>query len=205
VDSTVQISGRTANNFRSPLQYTVSAEDGSINLYTITVSNALVANAGSPQNVATNSLVMLDGSASVDPNGTTLTFSWQFTSKPVGSGAVLSNSTSIKPTFTADVEGSYSISLVITDGKTNSSTSSVVVVATPTVFTSNASFYSTSSSTGTWSALSRKISVLKTGAPWDVELFYNNVNFEAGKTYRISFICSNMSSSTYMIRINSKD
>ncbi|MBK9572145.1 MAG: hypothetical protein IPO43_05185, partial [Rhodoferax sp.] len=184
--------------------YTVTAEDGSTQSYTVTVANALISNAGNPQNVATNSVVTLDGSASIDPNGDAVTLNWQLISKPNGSVAALSNSTSIKPSFTADLEGNYSLSLTITDGK-SSSLSVTAIIATPTVFTSNATYHSASVSSGNWSALSRRVSVMKIGAPWDVSLSYNNVSVDAGKTYSIAIDCSNKYSSTYMIRILPKN
>jgi len=73
--------------------------------------------------------VTLDGSSSTDANNDPLTYSWTFTTKPVGSSAILSSSTSVKPTFTADVTGNYSISLVVNDGKTNSQNSTSVNIS----------------------------------------------------------------------------
>lgn len=88
-----------------------------------------VANAGVMQNVTTGSLVTLDGSGSRDANNESLTYLWQMTAVPAGSLAALSSSTSAKPTFTADVTGNYTISLVVNDGKANSQTSVVTVFA----------------------------------------------------------------------------
>ena len=86
-----------------------------------------VANAGLTQNVTVGSLVTLDGSASRDANNESLTYLWQLTAKPTGSLAALSSATSAKPTFTADLAGTYTVSLVVNDGKDNSpaATSSV--------------------------------------------------------------------------------
>ena len=84
-----------------------------------------VANAGITQNVTTGSLVTLDGSASRDANNESLTFLWKLTSVPAGSLATLSSATSAKPTFTADLVGTYTISLVVNDGKADSQTSTV--------------------------------------------------------------------------------
>ena len=86
-----------------------------------------VANAGVTQNVSVGSLVTLDGSGSRDVNNQSLTYLWQITAVPTGSLAALSSATSAKPTFTADVAGTYTISLVVNDGKANSTVSTVNV------------------------------------------------------------------------------
>jgi hypothetical protein len=94
-------------------------------------NSAPVANAGTAQNVVVASLVTLDGSASSDANGDALTYIWAFTSKPAGSTATLSSTTTVKPTFTADVVGTYVFHLTVNDGKlsSNSSTLNVVSIA----------------------------------------------------------------------------
>ena len=97
---------------------------------TAAVGNAApIANAGMAQSVVVGAVVTLDGSASTDANGDSLTYNWAFTSKPSGSGATLSSATAVKPTFTADVTGTYVISLVVNDGKVNSDASSVRIVS----------------------------------------------------------------------------
>ena len=94
------------------------------------VNSAPVANAGTAQSVVANTVVTLDGSSSNDANGDLLTYSWAFTSKPLGSSATLSSATTVKPTFTADVAGAYVFNLVVNDGKVNSPVlSSVYVIA----------------------------------------------------------------------------
>jgi hypothetical protein len=85
-----------------------------------TGNTAPVANAGVAQNVVAGSVVTLDGSASSDANGDTLTYAWILTSKPAGSSAVLTAATSAKPTFKADVAGTYFGTLTVNDGKVNS-------------------------------------------------------------------------------------
>jgi uncharacterized delta-60 repeat protein len=86
---------------------------------TASIANAApVANAGVAQNVLVGTVVTLDGSASSDANGDPLTYVWTLTSRPAGSSAVLTSATSAKPTFTADVAGSYVANLTVNDGKT---------------------------------------------------------------------------------------
>src|SRR5665647_579646 len=100
---------------------------------TVSVDNAApVASAGLAQNVATGALVTLDGSASSDANRDALTYLWTLTNKPAGSNATLSSPTSVQPTFIADMAGTYSASLVVNDGKLNSSNAAgVSITAVP--------------------------------------------------------------------------
>jgi len=96
---------------------------------TAAANTAPVANAGPAQNVATGSLATLTGGGSTDADGNPLTYSWSFTSKPAGSTAALSSLTTVNPTFTADVDGAYVISLVVNDGIVDSTADSVTVTA----------------------------------------------------------------------------
>ncbi len=94
-----------------------------------------VANAGADQYVASGATVTLDGSKSYDPNGTALTYSWQFDSKPAGSSAVFSDASSVNPTFRADLAGLYTVSLTVSDGSlvSNPDTVNITAVNTPPV------------------------------------------------------------------------
>jgi hypothetical protein len=93
------------------------------------VANAVpVANAGSDANAKTNTLVVLDGSASSDANYDPLTFNWNIVSTPQGSSTTLSDPSIFKPTFTPDLAGEYIISLVVSDG-TDSSTEDTVNIS----------------------------------------------------------------------------
>lgn len=87
------------------------------------------ANAGSIQNILVSSLVTLDGSASSDANGDTLTYRWTLTSKPSGSSAALSSSSSARPTFSADLAGTYVATLIVNDGQVDSTAATVTVTA----------------------------------------------------------------------------
>ncbi len=98
----------------------------------VTVSSmnaAPIASAGSAQNVKTGDVVTLDGSASSDADGDALTYRWSLTA-PDGSRARLEASTSAHPTFTADVAGVYSASLVVNDGRIDSAPVTVAITAT---------------------------------------------------------------------------
>jgi hypothetical protein len=88
---------------------------------------APVAQAGLAQNVVTGVVVTLDGSGSSDTNGDPLTYNWSIITKPTGSSAVLSSATVVKPTFTADLAGTYIFNLIVNDGKVSSTAASVTV------------------------------------------------------------------------------
>ena len=98
---------------------------------TITVSSvnsAPVAVAGADQNVVTTSTVTLDGTGSTDADKLdVLTYKWTL-SRPTGSAAALSSATASKPTFVADVSGVYVASLVVNDGKVDSTNQSLTRV-----------------------------------------------------------------------------
>jgi serine protease len=94
---------------------------------------APVANAGAAQNVTAGAVVRLDGSASRDPNGDPLSYSWTLSSRPAGSAAALAGATSAAPSFTADVAGSYVLSLVVSDGRLSSSIVTNTVTVTGNV------------------------------------------------------------------------
>lgn len=93
-------------------------------------NTAPIAKAGADQNVVTNTTVTLDGTASTDADGDTLTYAWTLTSKPTGSAANLSSGSVVRPTFVADVAGVYTASLTVNDGKANSEAASVTITAT---------------------------------------------------------------------------
>jgi hypothetical protein len=93
-------------------------------------NTAPVANAGINQTVFTGALVLLDGWDSSDADGDYLTYNWVFSSKPAGSTAVLSRTTSASLTFTADIAGVYILSLIVNDGEVNSAPATVTVTAT---------------------------------------------------------------------------
>jgi len=114
------------------VQLTVSNSAGSdVAVMTVTTGNSPpVANAGPNQTVAAGAQVTLNGSASSDVDGDSLIFSWTLTTRPVGSNAALSNSSSVMPTFIADRNGVYVARLTVNDGKGNNSAPANVTIAT---------------------------------------------------------------------------
>ncbi len=94
---------------------------------------APVAEAGIHQAVTTGTRVVLDGTASSDADGDTLSYSWAITSAPTESSAALTDASSAHPSFVPDVGGTYAIRLIVNDGKVNSAPDSVTVTATAPV------------------------------------------------------------------------
>lgn len=128
--------GATAVRYNNQTSANFSYASNITNTVAATVSTA-TANAGATQNVAVGTLVTLDGSASTADVGRTLTYAWSLTTRPAGSAAVLSSLTAIKPTFTADLAGTYAASLIVNDGQGIGNTAATVsITAAAAVFTS---------------------------------------------------------------------
>ena len=111
------------------LRLTVTDSAGARTLRTVTVRAdnrrpvAVVGTNATPQSlpaapslkVPLGTLVTLRADASTDADGDTLTDAWSIDSAPASSHAVLSSTSAVAPTFTADVEGSYVFRLRVTD------------------------------------------------------------------------------------------
>ena len=110
-------------------QLTVSDGQGGSNTSTATITALLapVANAGAAQVVATGSTVTLDGSASTTSTSGPLSYAWTLSTRPVGSNATISGATTVRPTFLADVSGTYVASLQVTDSLGTSPASTVTI------------------------------------------------------------------------------
>ncbi len=94
-----------------------------------------VADAGSNQIVIVSTVTNLNGSGSYDPDGNSnlLDFNWTMTQKPPGSMASLSDRNIVNPTFTADMEGNYTVALIVNDGRDNSQVSDVNITTTKNI------------------------------------------------------------------------
>ncbi len=86
-----------------------------------------IAQAGNAQSVSVGQIVHLDGAGSYDPEGSGLTYEWSIVSAPAGSAATLSGTTLVSPDITPDVAGSYLIQLVVSDGVSKSTPSTVLI------------------------------------------------------------------------------
>src|SRR5581483_182069 len=129
-----------------------NGEAASSNTFTLLVDNATppdltnlqwvfqgpAAHAGMNQTAKVGNLVLLDGSRSTSIAGTgTLAYSWEFSSRPEGSAALLMNATSAMPSFVVDMPGNYLIALTVSDGVTTS-TSRITVSTLNTPPSANA-------------------------------------------------------------------
>ncbi|MFA9389022.1 MAG: sugar-binding protein [Prolixibacteraceae bacterium] len=94
----------------------------------IVVENAIpLANAGADQQKMLGAQIMLNGSASYDPEGSPITYLWTMLEKPEGSTFELVNSAVVNPIFIADKLGTYRFSLVVFDGLSNSISNEVSI------------------------------------------------------------------------------
>jgi Putative Ig domain/PKD domain/PASTA domain len=98
-----------------------------------TLNSRPVADAGLDQ-TASQSLILLDGSASNDADDDPLSFQWSLLSKPANSQAALNNPISAQPSFTADFPGYYVGQLIVNDGKLDSDPDTVTVEVPSTLF-----------------------------------------------------------------------
>ena len=103
-------------------------EDSDPVTVTITTQNSKpVANAGPDQSVFVTDTVQLDGSGSTDVDGDFLTFQWALLSVPAGSTASVDNTTSVQPSFVADLPGTYVAQLIVNDGTEDSDPVTVTI------------------------------------------------------------------------------
>ncbi len=110
---------------------------------TTPANTAPIADAGVDITIAIGNRVTLDGRASSDADGDTLSYNWVFSMVPSGSNASLNGQTSSMADFTPELAGSYQISLVVNDGQVDSREDLILVtVTTDSVDITNAEFTS---------------------------------------------------------------
>ena len=105
----------------------VDSAPDAVTVNAVTGNVAPVADAGPDRSAAPNGSITLDGTASRDPNKTTITYTWRIVEQPPGSHPTLTNATSATPTFTADVAGRYVLALTCSDGSMTSTVDQVVI------------------------------------------------------------------------------
>ncbi len=105
----------------------------------LAVNQVPVANAGIDRTVYRYAgSAGLDGSASFDPEGKNLAYSWEIIHQPAGSAASFSDSSTATTTLTFDTEGTYEIMLTVNDGSRTASDLVTVYVGDNTGATANA-------------------------------------------------------------------
>lgn len=82
-----------------------------------------------PSRALIGTVIMLDGSASTAPTGTSLSYQWRLATRPDGSTAVLSDASQAQPSFTPDLVGVYEAELTVSTGQA-SAVARVLVTAT---------------------------------------------------------------------------
>lgn len=90
-----------------------------------------IADAGADQTVTVGARVILNGSASNDPDsdGNIVQYEWAFVSKPVNSQTSLINPTDAVASFVADFEGSYEVHLRVYDSIESSAPDTIRITA----------------------------------------------------------------------------
>ena len=107
------------------------------NVYAVEDTNVVMvddpptADAGEDQAIRAGDTVFLDGSASFDDNtaSVNLGYQWTLDTAPAGSTATLIGSMTATPSFTADLSGTYTVTLVVTDAANQTSAPDSVVVS----------------------------------------------------------------------------
>ena len=134
----LQCSFTPVAEFVGSVVFSYRANDGNrdsemVSVVTIDVlssNQSPVANAGSDLTAKTKELFTLDGSASSDLEGDSITFLWELFVKPEGSHAQLANIRSATPGLIADKAGSYTARLIVNDGESDSLPDEVVITVT---------------------------------------------------------------------------
>lgn len=89
-----------------------------------------VADAGPDQSAQVGDTVYLDGSGSSDADNNPLAYAWTIAYQPAGSAATLMAASSAKPSIRLDRAGSYTIQLVVNDGRDSSAPDEMMITTT---------------------------------------------------------------------------
>lgn len=96
---------------------TVDSTADTVTITVVSGNNAPSADAGDDSTVNVGTLVALDASGSLDPDGDALSYTW---SQVSGATVSLTGSTSVRPTFTPTVAGVLEFKVVVSDGQAQS-------------------------------------------------------------------------------------
>ena len=138
-DIPVETVSRSAADVTLVFELTVTDDDGATSTDTVTITVkspnfAPIANAGPDQIVESGTRVTLDGRGSLDIDGDIVSYLWTRTGGSRNSGATLTNTTTVQPSFVADTlatdaqDVTHIFSLVVTDDEGVSSTANQVTI-----------------------------------------------------------------------------
>ncbi len=96
----------------------------------VTSNTRPLADSGKDQTAYVGTTVLLDGTASSDADGDTLTFQWSLISAPVGSSTTIGSVNSSTTSLAIDLPGTYQVQLIVNDGVLNSEPSIVLISTT---------------------------------------------------------------------------
>ncbi|MEM9058762.1 MAG: PKD domain-containing protein [Pseudomonadota bacterium] len=86
-----------------------------------------IANAGPDQTVSVGRETVLDATRSAHERNAALTYRWELVQAPLGSHAMLEESTTLSPRFTPDVRGAYVANLQVVDANGEQSSDFVTI------------------------------------------------------------------------------
>jgi RHS repeat-associated protein len=171
-----------------------------------TINQAPFANAGPDQSVSLGSRIPLDGSASRDPEGATLSYAWSLIAGPPDSQAVLTAAHSTNPTFRADLPGQYVVQLIVHDGQLASAPATVSILVTntpPTVSLSAPAAYQSFTAPATITVSADAAD--STGSITEVAFYQGStpIGSATSAPYRISW--SNVPAGSYVLKAKATD
>jgi len=156
-----------------------------------------IANAGPDQTVQVSTLVNLDGTASYDDNGDTLSYKWTQIKGP--EIVNLSDSNFSKPTFTPTKVGIYEFELIVNDGGVNSESDNVIINVTES--TTTPPDPPTPLSPGSSSAPGSTISTLTPTLQWQgvsgADYYRFSISIYPYGTSNIIYTSSNLSTTSF--------
>ena len=129
-NQTAPLASSNAGN-SSALPGTTGSGSGATSAPAATVNNPPVSVTAGNKISYTGEIVSFDGSGSYDPEGVSLTYNWTLLTKPAGSSASLTSTSTAKPAITPDQVGSYTVQLVVSDGISSSRASITSVTVEP--------------------------------------------------------------------------
>jgi len=177
-------------------EFEVTVSDGKLSatdrvVVTVAPDQPPVADAGADASVLAGQAVTLDGTGSSDPNGSALGYAWsQVGSTPAT--VSLTGATTARPTFTPSTPGTYTFSLVVSDGKLSSpaDTVKVVVGAAPAASTNlagRATVTASSQNTSTSQTAVKAVDGSTAGYPGDYTREWATVGGRAGSWLKLAW------------------